>query len=452
MEGMPSSLPGTQETLATQPSQPQPEIQQPPIDVMQMQVDPQPQPSTPQTPFAIDIGTLQEGSSITPAKRPVGRPRKVVDPNAPITPKRPVGRPRKDGLPAGSVPQDSNSPKARRPAPPPGPSISAPPIATLPAATEFPAGGPPQTWQQSYSTLAQALQQHPPPAPAEHDALPVPPAPPIPVAPIVQTPPPPTTNEWLELSRTNPNALVQQLVIALQSPNLASRAGLSLEDSFHMHVHANSPPPGQPLSAVPAIYTAVRTFWLPTSPAWFSMTASGSTNAPAPEHRFLYWDPLPLVVGGVPCAYCNTPLIHRGNIKTGPLKVYDFGRPFYIIGCEYHCTSPTCTAAFAGGRRFSSVDPDVMRGLPELLRSELQAHLYVTAPHNAFGWDWSAVGISVAVWRVVLGALNAGLGKDDVVALVRGAIEGASAGIGAMVKTDEDADERAVQGVLDGQY
>ncbi|KZV61644.1 hypothetical protein PENSPDRAFT_759288 [Peniophora sp. CONT] len=501
MEGLPSTMPSTQETLATQPSQP--EIQ-PPMQPMQPMEGMQPMPPTypmqpmqqPMQPMQVDPQTPQHAvqpppqeagstSPVTPAKRPVGRPRKVVDPNAPVTPKRPVGRPRKDGLPAGSVPQGSTSPKNRRPvgrprkdglpagsiprtgtprkrgsigpgafatpdqdrAPSqvPGPSISAPPIATLPGASEFNAGGPPQTWQQSYSTLAQALHHQPPPA--SPDALPAPPAPPLP-PPEPATPAPPI-NEWLELSRSNPNALVQSLVASLHTPNLPSRAGLSLEESFNMHVHANTPPPTQQQNTVPAIYTAVRTFWLPTSPSWFSMTASGSTNAPAPEHRFLYWDPLPLVVGGVQCAYCTTPLIHRGNIKSGPLKIYDFGRPFYIIGCEYACTSPTCTAAFPGGRRFTSTDPDVMRGLPELLRSELQAHLYVGKPHDAFGWDWSAVGISIAVWRVVLGCLSAGLGREGIVPIIRGAIDGATAS-NAMIKQDDEADERAVQGVLEG--
>jgi hypothetical protein len=38
-------------------------------------------------------------------KRPVGRPRKEVDPNAPVKPKNPVGRPRKHPLPP-----DSNNP------------------------------------------------------------------------------------------------------------------------------------------------------------------------------------------------------------------------------------------------------------------------------------------------------------------------------------------------------
>lgn len=38
-------------------------------------------------------------------KRPVGRPRKEVDPNAPVKPKNPVGRPRKHPLPS-----DSNNP------------------------------------------------------------------------------------------------------------------------------------------------------------------------------------------------------------------------------------------------------------------------------------------------------------------------------------------------------
>lgn len=164
MEGLPSTLPDTQETLATQLSQPE---MQPPIEVMPMQVDHQ-SPEIPQ----------ETASAPTPVKRGPGRPRKVVDPNAPVTPKRPVGRPRKDGLPAGSVPQDAaGSPKNKRPvgrprkdglpagsvvragstprkrssigpgayATPdhhnggpsqvPSPSISAPPIATLPTAT-----------------------------------------------------------------------------------------------------------------------------------------------------------------------------------------------------------------------------------------------------------------------------------------------------------------------------
>lgn len=41
-------------------------------------------------------------------KRPVGRPRKEVDPNAPVKPKNPVGRPRKHPLPPDSDNQTAN--------------------------------------------------------------------------------------------------------------------------------------------------------------------------------------------------------------------------------------------------------------------------------------------------------------------------------------------------------
>ena len=42
-------------------------------------------------------------------KRPVGRPRKIVDPNAPVKPKNPVGRPRKHPLPVTQAASDTST-------------------------------------------------------------------------------------------------------------------------------------------------------------------------------------------------------------------------------------------------------------------------------------------------------------------------------------------------------
>ncbi|KAI0322557.1 hypothetical protein OF83DRAFT_1080143 [Amylostereum chailletii] len=375
-------------------------------------------------------------SAPTPTKRGPGRPKgsgkKVVDPNTPVLPKRPVGRPRKDGLPAGSVPRAAPSGVRKRRVAAPGgfaaASSSAPPsvVTTSASAPQYssppnqygafaytPAQPPAQpSWQTTtYSTLSAALQPGPPresaSAPSTHAVH----------APVIA--PHLAQDDWANLLRTDPNALVQSLLTALQAPNPITRAGQTVEDAFKAHMPFL--PPHTSAQAPPNVYLSLKTFWLPSSPPYFGLTVA----APVPAHRFFYWDPQSIIFNGIGCPYCAQPLANRGCIRSGPLKVYDVGSPFYIIGCEYICQSQACkNNGFPDGRKFSSTDPDIIRALPVVLRDELPAHLILGAAHNAYLWNWQGAGVSKTLWTIVQSCLLQGIGKDAIVHIIRSTEEG----------------------------
>ncbi|TFY82746.1 hypothetical protein EWM64_g1274 [Hericium alpestre] len=173
--------------------------------------------------------------AIPPVKRGPGRPKgsgvkaKFIDPNAPVVPKRPVGRPRKDGLPAGSVPRQPPSSTRKRKIAAPGTfaasgdspqqlqmaSASAPPYMGVPPYNYQPVPSTSnQMWPVStgYSTLSAALQSEPPPrrteslGPSATRATTIDPS-------LAQD------DQWAELLQIDANALLQQLVTALQTPN-----------------------------------------------------------------------------------------------------------------------------------------------------------------------------------------------------------------------------------------
>ncbi|KAI0258360.1 hypothetical protein BC834DRAFT_911765 [Gloeopeniophorella convolvens] len=372
-----------------------------------------------------------------PVKRGPGRPKgsgvkKHVDPNAPIPPKRPVGRPRKDGLPAGSVPRGTTSASTRkRKVAAPGDfaassgeggvghtsiaSASAPPFSgslaysnyTYPTPTALP---PQQSWNTTttYSTLSAALQYKP------TETSSAPPKSVHAVDPVLH-------DDWLDLLRTDAGTLLQSLVSSLQAPNPVSRAGMSVEDSFKFHVGSLAPQEGN--GPIPQLYTFLKTFWLPWSPPYFSLTASSLTPTP-PEHRFFYWDPLPLVFNGIACPFCAAPLSNRGCIRSAPTKVYDLGKPFFLIGCEYVCGNPQCKGRTGNeDRRFASTDPVVIRALPSVLRDELPVTLLASSATDPQSWNWQTIGVSKALWAIVVGCINEGLGKDATLRLVRAAQE-----------------------------
>ena len=228
-------------------------------------------------------------------------------------------------------------------------------------------------------------------------------------------------NDWAELSRTNPNAFLGHLLTALAAPNPVSSAGPTVEEAFKSHLVSLAPNPQQ-MQPIPSLYSILKTFWLPSSPAYFSLTASASTARTPSEHRFLYWDPQPLVFNGIACPSCSTVLVNKGRISSGPVKIYDIERPFFIVGCEYVCRSPACVAATsAEGRKFASTDPSILRSLPVRLKDEFPARLLYGEGDVGSGaavWCWKAMGVSTGLWNLVTGGLSRGLRKEVVLSLI----------------------------------
>ena len=229
-------------------------------------------------------------------------------------------------------------------------------------------------------------------------------------------------NDWADLARSNPNTFLNHLLIALTAPNPVSSAGPTVEEAFKSHLVSLAPNHQQPAQLIPSLYSILKTFWLPSSPAYFSLTASTSTARTPSEHRFLYWDPQPLVFNGIACPSCTFPLTNKGRISSGPIKVYDIGKPFFVVGCEYVCRSSACIAATTSeGRKFASTDPAILRSLPSKLKDEFPAKLLQGDGEVGSGsnvWNWRALGVSTSLWNIVIGALRAGLRRDVIMALI----------------------------------
>jgi hypothetical protein len=324
-----------------------------------------------------------------PPKRRPGRPKgsgkKPVDPNAPPKVKRPVGRPRKDGLPAGSLgPARATSISTRSRKAPPGQY-----------ATRADTAGPSVKWEQPNDVgLAHALSG------GSSHGLPT----------------PVLGNEWSTLLRADKNAFLHNLVLSLGPIKPAETA----REAFTTHLLALKPNNG-----IPYLYSVVRTFWIPCSPAFFSLvTPSGIGRPVQTPDRFFYWDPLPLIVMGLPCpGACGGVLEGHGRIPHGVLAVHDIRDPFYIIGAEYVCTSEKCVAACGPeGRILSSVDGSVMRALPPGLRKEFPAHLLNTDNDRGAGedaWNWSVCGVSNGLWDLVRSALRVSTAPAGILELIR---------------------------------
>ncbi|EKM57779.1 uncharacterized protein PHACADRAFT_206656 [Phanerochaete carnosa HHB-10118-sp] len=379
-------------------------------------------------PLSLSGGTPQPGDVVAhlqpqatvvqpeqPVKRRPGRPKgsgkKAIDLSTEPKIKRPVGRPRKDGLPAGSVgPKKPGRPRKRAPG-----SFATP--------TNLQSPGPP----------------YPPPAfvdPAQWASISAPMASlSVRAPPSMNFPLDPSLDRdnWAELARHRTDAFLHALVTALSAPNPVSAAGSSVEDAFRAHLASLTPnPKNNNMPSIPALYSILKTFWLPSSPAYFALTASASTQRSTPsEYRFLYWDPQPLVFNGIACPICATPLINKGRISSGPIKIYDLGKPFFIIGCEYVCRSLVCLPGQQGeGRRFASTDTSILRALPTKLKDEFPARLIQGAgPTPDMGpgadvWSWRGMGVSTGLWDMVRVSLRSGLHKDVILGVVHAVIQG----------------------------
>lgn len=326
--------------------------------------------------------------------------------------KRPVGRPRKDGLPAGSVPGSSKT-KRERP----------PQVRVWGTRDEFEVDG---GQQQAMQFVPETVQQ-PVAYPSALSVYPPGPQQPVPqqfvsAQPVIQIDPSLTADDWATLARTDANQFLSVLLQALAAPNPVSTAGPTVEEAFKSHLMSVTPNANQ-VNPIPTLYSILKTFWLPSSPAYFSLTASAaSTSRTSSEHRFLYWDPLPLVFNGIACPQCGAPLLNKGRITSGPLKIYDIEKPFFIIGCEYVCKGAQCTTpATPEGRKFASTDSSILRALPVKLKDEFPAKLLYDNADAGSGpniWNWKALGVSWSLWNMVHGALRAGLKKETICFLI----------------------------------
>ncbi|KAJ2924641.1 hypothetical protein H1R20_g12446, partial [Candolleomyces eurysporus] len=384
-------------------SNPQNNHQFPQEQTLNINVDPQPVAS----------------SSEEPAKRRPGRPKGSTKKTllgtptpSPAKAKRPVGRPRKDGLPAGSVASSKKREKA--------------------ASSTFFLPAPPADSNFQGVPYPQPMSMYPTPVPQFVSA------------PVLQIDPSLTGDEWATLARNDANAFLTTLLAALAAPNPVSTAGPSVEESFKSHLASLAPNQNQ-VHPIPSLYSILKTFWLPSSPAYFSLTASAGAAARIPsEHRFLYWDPLPLVFNGIACPTCSTPLLNKGRISSGPVKVYDIEKPFFIIGCEYVCKSPQCTTpATPEGRKFASTDSSIFRALPPKLKDEFPAKLLYDNTDAGSGpniWNWKALGVSWSLWNMVHGALRSGLKKEVILHLIHSIQHGVPDldALGRETQEDED--------------
>ena len=177
------------------------------------------------------------------------------------------------------------------------------------------------------------------------------------------------------------------------------------------------------MQPIPSLYSILKTSWLRSSPSYFSLTASASTARTPSEHRFLYWDLQPLVFNGIACPSCSASLTNKGRISSGPIKIYDIEKPFFVVGCEYICKSPQCIAATSPeGRKFASTDSSIIRSLPVRLKDEFPAKLMYNDTDAGSGpniWNWKALGISLSLWNMVHGCLRVGLKKDAILHLIQ---------------------------------
>jgi hypothetical protein len=252
-------------------------------------------------------------------------------------------------------------------------------------------------------------------------------------------------DEWAELARNNPNAFLSTLLSSLAAPNPVSTTGPTVEEAFKSHLVSLAPNPTQ-MQPIPSLYSILKTFWLPSSPSYFSLTASASTARTPSEHRFLYWDPQPLVFNGIACPSCSASLTNKGRISSGPIKVYDIEKPFFVVGCEYICKSPQCIAATSPeGRKFASTDSSILRSLPVRLKDEFPAKLMYNDTDAGSGpniWNWKALGISLSLWNMVHGCLRVGLKKDAILHL----IQSIQAGVPDMLEVAQGQSKEGVQG------
>ena len=151
----------------------------------------------------------------------------------------------------------------------------------------------------------------------------------------------------------------------------------------------------------PDTYTILNSFWLPGISPYFRLTTSRlSYSSALSNHRFFFWDPMYLLVGGIHCPNCDTQLVRDGF--HGPCPVLNIGDPFYLIGQTYKCgacakkaDNPSATSSNSNNPPpptnpnpnsglYLSWDESILRSLPDALAKEFPAHI---KPWGAIGND-----------------------------------------------------------------
>lgn len=246
-------------------------------------------------------------------------------------------------------------------------------------------------------------------------------------------------NQGPSYQRANEERFLHALIAALSKlPYPPAASGTTVEQAFRTHLMSLSPKENKQQSFspdTPSLYSVMKTFWLPSSPSYFSLTSSASTSRIPSEHRFIYWDPLPLLFNGLACPTCAAPLANKGRIQTGPIMVHDLEKPFYIIGCKYECMNSDCkTGSGNSPSTYASTDGRILRALPEVLKKEFPAHLAKSVKANdvvegELGpddtvWSFKVLGVSTALWNLVRGLVALGMGEAAIMSILIGLREG----------------------------
>ncbi|KAG8981366.1 hypothetical protein FRB90_007304, partial [Tulasnella sp. 427] len=156
-------------------------------------------------------------------------------------------------------------------------------------------------------------------------------------------------------------------------------------------------------TGLPQLYAAFQTFWIPRRANYFilmggaggglpyhALTAQGggpgsSTSVHLSNPSFFYWDPLPLVPGGVRCPApgCTNVLQQAGLVKN-PKRVFMEGNDvvskdpyvgFWVVAAKYKCYQCGVRGT-TNARVYSSYvawDQRILEQLPPLVRSEFPA-------------------------------------------------------------------------------
>jgi len=123
----------------------------------------------------------------------------------------------------------------------------------------------------------------------------------------------------------------------------------------------------------PDAYTVLNSFWLPGIASYFQLTTSrSSASTPPSNYRFFYWDPMYLLMGGIPCPHCSSQLTRDGF--HGPCPVLDLGDPFYLIGQAYKCSNCFRRQGGPAGGIYLSWDEPILNSLPAPLAKEFPAY------------------------------------------------------------------------------
>ncbi|KAG8990952.1 hypothetical protein FRB90_001532 [Tulasnella sp. 427] len=156
-------------------------------------------------------------------------------------------------------------------------------------------------------------------------------------------------------------------------------------------------------TGLPQLYAAFQTFWIPRRANYFilmggaggglpyhTLTAQGggpgsSTSVHLSNPSFFYWDPLPLVPGGVRCpAPGCTNVLHQAGLVKNPKRVFIEGNDvvskdpyvgFWVVAAKYKChrcgvrgtSNPKVYSSYVAW------DQRILEQLPPLVRSEFPA-------------------------------------------------------------------------------